>query len=1016
MNLFAIPAHAPFLDSVATAWLGQAGGDPERIARGLILLPTRRAARALAEAFLRVGNGRPLLLPRITAIGALDETPLALAGALRLPPAVTPARRLAVLARMILALDGAFGAPRFADRAWLLAGELARLLDEAQREGVDLAARLPDATGPDYAAHWQHSLKFLQIVTRAWPDWLADEGLTDPAARQVALLEAQADAWERQGPDDPVWIAGVTAGIPAVARLLRVTVRLPLGRVILPGVDRDLPQETALDPSHPQAGLRALLARLGARVGDARDWPEHATGAHREPVPQETPLPLFAAARERGISRTRRPATLWRAMLPASLLGHWREPKKSVAVDGLHRLDAADQQEEAVAIALILRDALRTPGKRAALVTPDRALAGRVAAELLRFGVVADDSAGENLAEAPPAVFLRLLATAIAEQLAPVPLLALLKHPFMSAGLPAAEARAAARAMELMCLRGPRPMEGIYGLRLALDKARDSAEKRSALRLLRCFEGAAEKLLRVAGAAVEAPRVLAAKLVVSPSELMAALIESAEALAATDTEPGAARLWAMEEGEALANLLAEVQAALPVVPDQPPTILPGLLDAVLEGAVVRSRRALRGRGGAEHPRVFIWGLLEARLQAVDLVVLGGLVEGVWPPATDPGPWMSRPMRKRVGLPSPEQRVGEAAHDFVMACCTAEQVVLSCPRRRDGAPAVPARWLTRLDAMLAGQGTALPPHQAAEWVRQLDQPRGPPITAPPPRPAPPVALRPRRLSVTEIETWQRDPYAIYAKHVLKLKRLDPPEQPTEPADFGTLVHEALHAFVQEARRVWPGDPAARLRHFMFARLQQRGLHPAVAAWWAPRLARMADWIAGIETERRRDAPARLGSELTGLWAVPGTEPFALAGRPDRIERRADGSLTILDYKTGRVPTLDEAESGLAPQLLLEAAMARGGAFGAHFQGEASELSYWKLTGAFQAGDVCTLFKGDAMKTAAAVAQATTCLAALIGRFGDPAMPYLAQPHPDRAPRFSDYAQLARVAEWAEAGED
>jgi len=153
MNLFVLPPHIPFLDAIALDWL-QRTTDPLQRADGLILLPTRRAARALAEAFLRASNGQPLLLPRITALGALDEAPLALTGALDLPPAVEPAQRLAALTRLILARRGADGAPRTADRAWLLAGELALLMDEAEREEIDLATSLPDAADPAFAAHW----------------------------------------------------------------------------------------------------------------------------------------------------------------------------------------------------------------------------------------------------------------------------------------------------------------------------------------------------------------------------------------------------------------------------------------------------------------------------------------------------------------------------------------------------------------------------------------------------------------------------------------------------------------------------------------------------------------------------------------------------------------------------------------------------------------------------------------------------------------------------------------------
>ena len=975
MKLWSIPPGVPFLDAIASAWLREAP-DPLDVAQGLILLPTRRAARSLAEAFLHVSDGRPLLLPRITALGALDEAPLALAGTLDLPPAVEEPRRLAELSRLILAMRGATGAPRTADGAWALAAELALLMDEAERAEIDLATRLPDAADPAFAAHWSRTLEFLAIVTRAWPQWLAEQGMMNPAARQVALLDAQAAAWEREPPTHRVVAAGSTGGIPAVARLLRVVSRLPQGAVVLPGLDTAMSDEAwnALDETHPQAGLARLLHGLGATRADVRPWP----------------------AKDEA-----RAAFLSLALLPAPALAAWRTALPC-ETDGLFRLDTADQQEEAAAIALVLREALETPGARAALVTPDRALAERVAAELLRFGVVADDSAGEKLADTPPAVFLRLLLRAVAEKLAPVPLLSLLKHPLAAAGLAPATCRGEARALEIACLRGPRPMPGLAGLRRALDRSRDGAESGGFLsRVEQCLEPA----LRIA-----------ASIELAPVQAFAAVIEAAERLAATDELDGPARLWAAEEGEALATRLADLQAVLPLLPDQRWSVLPALLDAVLAGAVVRSRRALRGRDGTEHPRVFIWGLLEARLQAADVMVLGGLAEGVWPPASDPGPWLSRPMRARVGLPSAEEAVGQSAHDFVASACAAPRVVLSCPRRRDGAPAVPARWLTRLDALLAGQGRTLLQHPASAWVRALDQPIGKPVPAQPPRPCPPVPLRPRTLSVTEIETWLRDPYAIYAKHVLRLSALNALDETTDAADYGSLVHAALHRFFADIGTRWPPDAERRLRDAMDRALREAGLREALAAWWTPRLQRIAEWVATNEAERRTaQAPLAVQSEVGGRWELdrPGGR-FQLVGRADRIERHA-GGLAILDYKTGTPPSQKEVDAGLAPQLLLEAAMAAAGAFGAELALPSIELAYWHLTGGFDPGEAHSLFKANAADIADATRDAACKLAALIDAYDAADRCYLSRPQPAHAPRFSDYAQLARVAEWA-AGDE
>jgi ATP-dependent helicase/nuclease subunit B len=994
LNLFAIAPGAPFLDTLAAGWLREHGADPLSVANGMILTPTRRAARSLAEAFLRVSAGRGLLLPRIVALGALDEAPLALAGALDLPPAVEPARRLAILSRLILRMNGAGGAPRTADRAWLLAAELAKLMDEADRAEIDLAARLPDAADARFAAHWAKTLEFLRIVTHAWPAWLEENGVMNPAARQVALLKAQSEAWRERAPEFPVVIAGTTAGIPAVARLARVVARLPLGAVVLPVLDREMSDEAwrAMADSHPQSGLATLLAGLDAAREDIRDWGGASGSFARDPAPHDTNPDIPA-----------RFALLSRALLPAETLGAWTDPFVP-DLNGLARLRPRDSQEEAEAIAMILRGTLETPARTAALVTPDRELAGRVAAALLRHGVIADDSAGEKLSETPPAVLLRLLARAVAEDLAPVPLLALLKHPLAAAGLPPAICRQHARDLEIDALRGPRP-NGLAGLRRAAETAKPNGPRHK------------DFLDRVVACLAPALRV-EASVAIAPVQWLAALIAAAENLAATDDATGPDRIWADEEGEALATALVDALDAMPHLPDQSGTVIPGLLDAILAGQMTRGRRALRGRGGTEHPRVFIWGPLEARLQSVDVAVLGGLVESVWPPAPEPGPWLSRPMRLAVGLPSPEVEVGLAAHDFAAAAVSAPEVVLSCPERRDGAPAVPARWLTRLDAFLASHHQKLPEHPAVHWARVMDHPPDGPRPVAPPRPCPPVHVRPMGLSVTEIETWLRDPYAIYARRILGLRRLADLDEETDAADYGMLVHNGLRIFLDENGIALPANAEQRMRDAMRRALAEAFVRPALFAWWEPRLERIADWV--VKTERERRALTRLADvkpEAEGKLELrrPG-RLFTLRGRADRIERREDGTIAILDYKTGQPPSHADVNLGLAPQLPLEAAMVAAGGFGEALRGEAAELTYWHLAGGFQPGEAVHLFKQGPDALRDGVAAALRGLQTLIDRYDEPDRCYLAHPYPAWKPRFSDYEQLARVAEWSLAGDE
>lgn len=1045
MSLATIPAHLPFLDQLAMRWLQAAGYHPEAVGEGTIILPGRRAARGLTEAFLRQMDGRAMLLPRILPISALDEAELGLSSDLGgqagfdLPPAVAGMTRLAVLTRFVLQAEGAFGTRPTLDQAWPLAKALADLMDEAEWADVDLATRLPEAVQENFAEHWQVILKFLEIVTRVWPEWLAEQQVMNPVARQVTLLRAQARLWQEQaarGDQTPIWAAGFTNVMPATAEALRAVLSCPGGKVIVPGLDLEMPEETfaQLPDSHPQAGLSHLLAALDRVRADVELW----NGAGGFPE---------------------RAQVLSRALLPASALEDWARSGPTDLVQ-VSRLDAADQQEEAVAIAMILRNVVETPAKRVALVTPDRALAARVATELARWGVLADDSAGAALIETPGAVLLRLVAQMVENRFSPVSVLSVLKHPLVACGLSMGVCRATARLLERVVLRGPAPPPGFAALRAAVmaklveqakdDRARERAEGGVAAdrphgpepletfmdRLEFCLEPILAWDVRATSAGADRladgpePEAYDAQgedvAETGPEgdapdfryrepvpDLLAALMQAVERLVKTDEDDAAKRLWSGEEGNSLAGRLTDLMMAADVLPPQPPAVLDGLLSAVLAEDRVAVRRGVDH--AALHPRVLIWGLFEARLQTADVVVLGGLAENIWPPAADAGPWMSRPMRQRVGLPSPEQAVGQAAHDFFACAAAAGEVVLSCPRRRDGAPVVPARWMSRLDAFLAGRGLAVPQHPVLDWLQVLDRPDGPARPVAPPRPTPPVALRPRRLSVTEIETWMRDPYAIYARHILKLQALPELEEAADASDYGMIVHKALEDWFQTHGTTWPPQAEAGLQAAFRKALQARTLRPALQAWWEPRLMRIASWVAQAETALREATgdPAAIRTESSGLVEIPDAPHgvFRLAGRADRIDFDAEGRVIVRDYKTGTLPSVRDVRSGWSPQLPLEAAMIlRGGFSGLSATTDIAGLIYWRLTGGAEPGEEVAV-KPEAEASLTALAEQTwESLRQRVWAYDNPEQPYLSHPHPGREPRFADYARLARVPEW------
>jgi ATP-dependent helicase/nuclease subunit B len=1021
-KIYTIAPDQPFLDTLASGLLAMSGGEPLRLTRVTVLLPTRRAVRALRDAFLRVSPdgrepGTPLLLPRMRPVGDLDSDELSLRESLwdgdsfALPPTIPELRRRLLLMQLVTKFGQVRGHSQLLPgQAAALAVSLARFLDTVASEGASFA-RLAELVPEEFAAHWQIVYKFLEILPDRWPQILAEEGALDPAVRRNRILEQQAALWRREPPGDPVIAAGLTGGIPALTALLAAVAELDQGSVILPGLDRRCEEAEwraiEQDEAHPQYLMAGLLKALGVPPAEVIDWPPGGGIApHPSPLPasgeREGPakregegqptkkrrrydanqleLPLVP---ETASPRTRRLQLIAEALRPAATTDAWRRlpPQMPDAFIGVSRFDCTSAQQEAVTIALLLRRKLETPGATAALVTPDRELARAVAAELRRWGIEIDDSAGVPLNRTPPGAFLRLVLELTASRLAPVPLLAALKHPLAAGGLDPARFRDRARRLERAIL-GPRPAPGITGLRAVL-REDDIRMRRFVDRLDACL-GRLPELL-------DAGAVPLVRLVV-------AHVEAAERLAASATESGAERLWAGEAGESAALFCHELIDAARDFPPLSGCNYPALFEALATNIVVRS-------AFGRHPRLAIWGLVEARLQQADLLVLGGLNEGSWPGTAEHDPWMSRQMRRDFRIAVPERSIGLAAHDFAQAF-GAPEVALTRATRQEGVPTVPSRWLLRLDAVLraAGLATALRPDEAViSAAERIDEPgRYRPLPAA--APCPPLAARPRQLSATQIETWLRDPYAIYARHILDLKPLDELDAAPGRADLGSAIHNALDEFVRRYPRMLPAEAEAELLLIGRAHFGELLSRPGAWAFWWPRFERIARWLVAEERTHRSQVFESL-SECQGSLILPAPGgPFTLTAKADRIDRLADGGFLLIDYKTGSLPTKREIEAGYAPQLPLEGAILRDGSFAA-IAGAPAALEYWQLRGGVPVGRRCPIGGEDPARLIDLV---LTKVRSLIERFDDPATPYLAEPVPSWAPRFSDYRHLARVA--------
>jgi ATP-dependent helicase/nuclease subunit B len=971
-----IEADRPFARTLAE-WIN-AGYDTETLARLRVLLPNRRACRALREAFLGLSGGKPMLLPRIHPIGdwETEDLPPDLLSAEMLqhiPAAMDENRRLLLLTRLVMEFEKRRERVPHSAQAFQLARQLAHFLDEMTRENRDIFSLPQLAPTTELAEHWQQTIDFLSILSLHWPRLLQEEGVIDPIDRRSRILKIIAKIWLHTPPGYPIIAAGSTGTQPATAALLATIAQLPQGSVVLPGLDQDMKDSEweMLEPSHPQYALKELLTHMKVARKDV--------------------LPITTN------QHSPRGQCLRAVFQPAVATADWVSTDLPFD-EGFHNIKllvAETAADEARMIAIVLREALETPEKTAALVTPDRMLARRVVAEMQRFGIVIDDSGGTPLLDTPPGVYMRLVMEYVLSNASPVALLALLRHPLAALGRDPVECRSLSRILDKIYLRGVRPENGLTVL------CRETKQENPALyALLSDLEKESKTLFDW----------MAGKKPIAASDMLTEHIRLTQWLATSKEESGEARLWAGDAGRQFAVSLAQLAPPLEVMPTIDPYSYPAFFEALFSDKVFRPRYG-------KHTRLSILSPLEARLQSFNRVILGSLNEAMWPASSAVDPWMSRPMRAAFGLPPLERTIGQSAHDVVQLMASTPEVFLTRAKKSEGKPTVASRWLVRLETLLASKDKmAFAQFSDATYYEQakttLDVPADiPPITRPEPKP--PLAARPRRLSATKIEKWQRDPYIIYADTVLQLKKLPELDKEPDHLEFGNVVHESLKLFSDRFSQALPADPLAELLTCgkeKFDTLLQR---PAVAALWWPRFEALAAWFL-MQDRKRRAQGCTIITEREGNWPLEvNGQSFAFTTRIDRLEIDKEGHATLIDYKTGSLPENFEIKKGLAVQLPVEGLIALHGVCNPPLprKVEIDTLEYWRLAGSAENCEIKRL-EDKEMNAQILMEQCLHILKELARTCTDPEQPFAAETNAKLSPRYNDYEHLTRRKEWGE----
>ena len=961
-RVFGLPPGVDFPKALVSGLLAkQAGQSPEALARVELIVNTRRMARRIRDLF---DAGPPVLLPRIRLVTDLGDT----GDLANIPPAISPLRRRLELVQLIgTLLDQQ---PDLAPRTSLydLADSLATLMDEMHGEGVSPKA-IEALDVSDQSGHWERARTFIGIVQRYFE---CSEEAPDKEARQRQVIAALAERWQNAPPDNPVIVAGSTGSRGATMLLMQAVAQLPQGALVLPGFDFDLPQpvwsdlDTALlSEDHPQFRFRKLMHQLEIAPHDVHNWDLTAKPASR--------------SRGRLVSLSLRPAPVTDAWLSEG-------PQLSdlnAATQDLTLVEAHDPRDEALAIATRLRQAVEDK-QPAALITPDRMLSRRVTAALDRWDITPDDSAGQPLHLSPPGRFLRHVAQLFTQKLNSELLLTVLKHPLCHSGGSRNEHVLLARELELHLRRNGPPYPNTPAI-MAWGASHTHPMAASWAKWV--CETVTDKLIsesRPLTDWVHVHRTLA------------------EQLSAGSVAEDLGELWLKNAGQEALNTVEDLMLQAPYGGDMTARDYSDLVSALLSKGEVRDR-------DDNTPGIMIWGTLEARVQGADLLILGGLNEGSWPESPSPDPWLNRSMRDEAGLLLPERRIGLSAHDYQQAIA-AKEVWLTRAVRSEDAETVASRWINRLTNLLNGlpdQGGPdclkdmkargdmwLHRARALESVTSVDP-------APRPSPRPPVAARPDSLSVTEIKRLIRDPYAIYAKHILRLKPLDPLVQTPDAPLRGTLIHDILERFIRQSQEVPALLTKAALLEIALNVLNEQAPWPATRVMWLARIERVADWFLTQEALRQAIAkPFAFEKQAHGKLTIPDLE-FTLRGYADRIDRDDAGKVYLYDYKSGKPPSKAE-QRAFDKQLLIEAAMIERGGF--------KEIGQAQVARAVFIGLGSTPVEVDAPLAEEPTEKVWAELKELIAAYQDPEQGFTSRRRIQKDTDKGDYDQLARFGEW------
>lgn len=983
-NVFNISPVYSFLDVLGEYVLNTAKSQNLNIANDIILLPTRRACRALKEVFVHL-NGGASVLPKILPLGDVDEDGFAFLDyendniiAEELPPAIPDVERNLILSTLIKQKNHSLND----EQAFALAVDLAHLMDTVEMEMLDFSG-LSGIVREDLSIYWQDTLEFLQIITEHYPKILKERGYLNPIDRKIKLIYKQVEIWKTHPISGRIFVAGSTGSLVPISYMINAISEMENGYVILPHLDRVLSDTdfSKVGQNHPQYGIKNLLLKMGVKRSEVVDL---------EPSSTQT-----IASKDREILSSY-------IMLNSALDDTWQNmPVVSQDVlDGVSKIVLKTDSDETLAISLCLKKMVED-GKKTLLITPDRKIAKSVASELKRWNIIVDDSAGISASEIDTGNYMILLLNAIIDKYPPFEMLSVLKHKFTHLGYSKKELEYICNNLERLVLREKFGLEDIDKIKSKAEEVKIQKEEIVITPILKLLSQLKEK------ASLFADIFKTEDGKASLYDILSNHIKITEEFIQNNKkEPGFVDkiLYNGDLSAQFSNALRELLATLLKLKND---------DLGIDRMDLKSYRdfianylfnlKLRPTVNS-HPLIAIMNSIEARLLDADVFIIAGLNEQTFPSTTADDPWMSRPMKSNFGLPLPERKIGLSSHDFTEFFCKPE-VIMTRAVKVDGTNTIESRWLQKLDAIVQIKNLHIDEEFSktiSYWTLNIDKSESVPTKCERPAPKPPAYARPKELWATSIEKLYRDPYIIFANKILKLEKAKDIDIDIMPADFGNIIHNSLDEFKNKNLSTYEE----------LMDIIKRNAIPYesidVIDFWMKKFDDIAKWF--IDYEASLQNVNATYTEISGEMKI--TPNFTLKAKADRIDiLKNSGGASISDYKTGTAPSSREVESGLAPQLLLEALILNNGGFNIKGKTKTSELNYLEIA----KGKVRT-FTNENKFLDELLQKTREMLFDTISRFENENTPYLSRPNPSKVgvtiEEYSEYTHLARVKEWSE----